>query len=116
MTDVLESKLTEKQQAWLGHIRNLETSGLSAPVYCQQQGLSLAGLYNARLILRRKGLLPTADSDSTSPFVPVTVVDRSTLSLPACRVVTPCGLTLEFTEALTMVQIQTLLSMEIRTA
>lgn len=116
MSNKSESQLTEKQQHWLVHIRQQQTSGLAATEYCAQHQISTAGLYNARHILRKKGILALADSEPKAAFVPVAVVDRSARTLPACRLVTPSGLTLEFTEALTVAQIQTLLSMEIRTA
>lgn len=113
MSNKSESQLSERQQGWLAHIRQQESSGLAATEYCKQHQISAAGLYNARHILRQKGMLSPADCEPKTSFVPVTVVDRSARSLPTCRLVTPSGLTLEFTDALTVPQIQSILAIQI---
>ena len=61
------TELTERQQYWLEHIEACDESGCSAKEYAEQRGLSLSGLYNARCVLKKKGVWSCADVEGVAP-------------------------------------------------
>lgn len=53
-----QSRLSERQAFWLGHLRACADGSLTA--YAQAHGLDLRALYDAKARLKRKGLLSAA--------------------------------------------------------
>lgn len=54
-------RLTEHQRSWLERIRACEASGMTMSAYAAEQGLSVRSLYDARKVLKRKGVLCSGD-------------------------------------------------------
>ena len=52
-----KNELTERQRYWLTHIEACDQSGLSARAYADEHGLKVNSLYNARHLLKAKGVL-----------------------------------------------------------
>jgi hypothetical protein len=50
-------KLTAHQRACLEHIQAYEASGMKLSAYAAENGLDVRALYDARKVLKRKGLL-----------------------------------------------------------
>jgi len=66
------TELTVRQRYWLEHIRACEKSDGTAKDYADKHGLSLSGFYNARCVLKKKGLWSSAGaapvaSESSKP-------------------------------------------------
>lgn len=77
--------ITKRQQFWLTHIRTAMKSGEQLQRYAHRHGLSVAGLYNAKSVLKRSGLLKSASSELTaSAFVPVQIAPQAQPSI-RCR-------------------------------
>jgi len=60
-------ELTVRQQYWLKHIQACEKSGGTAKDYADKHGLSVSGFYNARCVLKKKGLWSSADAKPVPP-------------------------------------------------
>jgi hypothetical protein len=67
---------------WQDRVNRFERSGLSGPVFCAKEGLSLPSFYSWRRRLRRP---------SGSPVVPSFLPVRITLPGPAVELVLPTG-------------------------
>lgn len=52
------SSLTVRQQFWIEHLRACAARGQALSSYAAEQGLSIAGLYEAKSRLRRRGVWP----------------------------------------------------------
>ncbi len=77
--------MTTRQQFWLTHIQAAMRSGEQLQRYAKRHGLSVAGLYNAKSVLKRAGLLKGASSELVaSAFVPVQLVSQAHPSI-RCR-------------------------------
>jgi len=65
------SELTERQQYWLAHVEAGEKSGLSIVAYADAHDLKVGSLYNARHLLKEKGVWRSAETDEarTEPGV-----------------------------------------------
>lgn len=66
------SELTERQRYWLAHVEACETSGLSCRAYADAHGIKVGNLYNARHLLKEKGVWRAAEADDprSEPSVP----------------------------------------------
>jgi hypothetical protein len=58
MNNTPVSRLTERQQYWLKHIRACDASGLTSIDYARRHGIKVKSLYSARKALAEKGKLP----------------------------------------------------------
>ena len=56
----LSSSLTVRQQFWIEHLRACAARGQALSSYAAEHGLSIAGLYEAKSRLRRRGIWPVA--------------------------------------------------------
>jgi hypothetical protein len=66
--------MTKRQQFWLAHIQAAMRGGEQMQRYAKRQGLSVAGLYNAKSVFKRAGVLKDASSGlAPSAFVPVEI-------------------------------------------
>ena len=75
--------MTRRQQFWLTHIQSAMRSGEQLQRYAKRHGLSTAGLYNAKSVLKRAGVLKSASSEFVAnAFVPVQVVPQAPPSRP----------------------------------
>jgi hypothetical protein len=64
--------MTARQQFWLMHIQSAMNSGEQLQRYAKRQGLSVAGLYNAKSVFKRAGLLKGTSTElAANAFVPV---------------------------------------------
>ena len=71
-------RMTTRQRFWLAHIQAAMRSGEQLQRYAKRHGLSVAGLYNAKSVLKRAGVLKDASSELVaSAFVPVQVVAQA---------------------------------------
>jgi hypothetical protein len=66
MARALSDKLTRKEQFWHEHAQQAEQSGQSLIDYARTHALNVNAFYNARSVLRSKGVL---SSGSKSSFV-----------------------------------------------
>jgi len=57
------NELTERQRYWLAHIDACEQSGLLARTYADEHGLKVNSLYNARHLLKAKGVLCSTEAE-----------------------------------------------------
>jgi len=114
------NELTERQRYWLAHIKACEQSGLSARAYADEHGLKVNSLYNARHLLKAKGVLCRAEAEEpqgvqrtpaepktrfqrvvvrpeVEPEVDVTAfcAPRSSQDVAPCRIHLPNGVMLE---------------------
>lgn len=78
------SEITERQQAWLDHIKAADASDGSLVAYAAAHDLKVKDLYQWKTALARRGLLP--GKTRKPAFVPVA---RRSSSLP-----TSCSITL----------------------
>jgi hypothetical protein len=70
--------MTARQQFWLTHIRAAMKSGEQLQRYAKRHGLSVAGLYNAKSVLKRAGLLKGQSSELVAnAFVPVQLAPQA---------------------------------------
>ena len=70
--------MTTRQQFWLTHIQAAMNSGEQLQRYAERHGLSVAGLYNAKSVLKRAGLLKSASTElAASAFVPVQIAPQA---------------------------------------
>jgi hypothetical protein len=71
-------KMTKCQQFWLRHVEAATRSGEPLQRYAKRHGLSVAGLYNAKSLFKRAGLLrPPSAPVTASAFVPVQIAAPS---------------------------------------
>jgi hypothetical protein len=59
MPNPSNSELSERQRAWLEHLRACRSQGLSLKAYAEQQGLNLQRFYHWHRRLKRLGLVAT---------------------------------------------------------
>lgn len=98
------TRLTARQQEWLGHLRACTRSGETMRGYAKRHGFSEHGMYQAAKDLRQRGVLPASGrrrrSEEKSPtFVRVSPAVSAIASSP-WRVRLPNGVVLEGTEVL----------------
>jgi len=68
--------VTKRQRVWLLHVRAALRSGEPLHQYAKKHRLSLGGLYNAKSVLKRSGLLSVISKPSAASvpaFVPVRI-------------------------------------------
>ena len=73
-TQQRRTPLTERQHEWLVHIEAAEQAGIAFSHYADTHGLSAAGLYAARHVLREKGWLVSSEPEPVE-FATVEVVE-----------------------------------------
>lgn len=77
--------MTTRQQFWLTHIQAAMRSGEQLQWYAKRHGLSVAGLYNAKSVLKRAGLLKSASTElAASAFVPVRIAPQAQPPIRCC--------------------------------
>jgi hypothetical protein len=70
--------MTTRQQFWLTHIQAATKSGEQLQRYAKRHALSVAGLYNAKSVLKRAGLLKGASRELVAnSFVPVQLAPQA---------------------------------------
>jgi hypothetical protein len=79
----MNSELTVKMSAWLGHVRSASEQGMTLAAYAAAQGVSAAALYQAKSQLMQVGAWPR----SSAPRVRASSASRSERSAPASRFV-----------------------------
>ena len=67
-----KTRLTERQQFWLDHLRVCREQGHTLRGYAKAHGLSVSGLYTAHSTLKSRGVL-TEPAPSAPTFVPVRI-------------------------------------------
>lgn len=60
-------ELTVCQQSWLKHILACDKSQSTAKDYADEHGLSVSGLYNARCLLKKRGVWSGGEVEAVSP-------------------------------------------------
>ena len=61
------TELTVCQQYWLEHVQACEKSEGTAKDYADEHGLSVSGFYNARCVLKKKGVWSSAGVEPVAP-------------------------------------------------
>ena len=56
------TRLTDREQFWLGHLRACRRQGQTVKVYATTRGLSVSALYTARSTFKRRGVLSEASA------------------------------------------------------
>ena len=56
--DEKEQALTEHQRDWLERVKAYEASGKSVVAYASEHGFLIRAMYDAKIVLVRKGVLP----------------------------------------------------------
>ncbi len=78
------SKLTERQQFWLEHLRACERNGQSLKSYAAEHGLAVSALYEAKSRLKRRGLV--ASTPKHGRFARVELASETASVPPVCRI------------------------------
>lgn len=86
------SSLTARQQFWIEHLRVCASRGQALSSYAAEHGLSIAGLYEAKSRLRRRGVWP----DTKARFVRVHAASSQVMP-SVYRVSLPNGVVVEST-------------------
>jgi hypothetical protein len=95
MAEPKAGKLTERERAYLEHVRQAQELGISFAAYCRQKGLPVNPWYWVRSRLVRKGVIrgrEKSDSEKRSSFAPVHVVPSAAT---ACRITHSSGWVIE---------------------
>lgn len=87
------TKITEKQQYWLGHFQAAKTSGASIAGYARQHDLNPKLFHSWVHQLRKRGLIPAAEPRSSGSFARAVSTEQAATSLPA-DIVLPNGVRL----------------------
>jgi hypothetical protein len=105
---MLETKLTEREQRGLEHLRRAEEQKMSVAQYARSAGVVASEIYNAKQSLVRKGVIPgrlsdghaVEDKSTEGPFVPVHILSNPFRSASAsgCQIRYPSGVTIECPE------------------
>lgn len=108
----MNPQLTKTQQQWLTHIQAAQKSGLSYSAYAKHHGLSADGLFNAKHVLQKKGIIidPSAEQAfvkalplQPEPTLPLKTSHKLEISLPngiQFSITADRDLISEFTQAL----------------
>ena len=89
-------ELTVREQFWLGHLRKIESAGITSRTHAEREGLSIGALYEARKRLVVLGVWP--EPKPRPLFAPVRVLEASPPG-PACRLRLASGAVLEWSTA-----------------
>ena len=98
-------ELTERQRAWLNHVRTAESRGEALTAYAKRRGLSVGSLYEANRRLRQTGMIPVSQAERTTKtrvgrFVELAVTKSSTDATGASlRIQLTNGTVLEWSDA-----------------
>jgi len=90
------AQLTQKQQHWLIHIKQISTEEISLTAYVKQHDLSLKLFYNMRAILREKDFLPHIQ---TSCLIVPSNISEPYQESASCRICLPNGVVIELAVA-----------------
>lgn len=99
-------KLTAHQHACLEHIQAYEASGMKLSAYAAENGLDVRALYDARKVLKRKGLLAVRQAPVRFQRARVSVAETDA----EWRVALPNGAVVEFSGAVDGGSLSTVLS------
>jgi hypothetical protein len=97
--------MTERQRAWLKHVRSAERRGEALTEYAKRRGLSVGSLYEAKRRLRQVGVLPAARKEPATKARAARFVELAVHSGPMAatqallRIQLPNGTVLEWSEA-----------------
>jgi hypothetical protein len=89
-------ELTTAQRGWLEHLRRAEAQDVSLVDYARAAGIKVGSLYEARRMLRSKGVVARGPSSAIAPsppqqFIPVQVIAAASNRMetkrtePVCR-------------------------------
>lgn len=97
----LKPELSERQQYWLAHLREVEQIGEPLRHYAKRLGLASSSMYEAKRRLRQLGVLAASSEPKTAAaeFVRVAVVGRPSSPGPPFQVRLASGAVLEWSEA-----------------